>query len=187
MKAGKVCAVPGCGRGISARGYSGVCRDHNHTKGYCGCSRCLPYAIGAKPIPRPQERPAPPPVAPPAPIPAAAPPYHSPARRLPAARALAEGYPRMTNEKAKRLETHAAIYRAAGNPDLRRETSRALLSVLPPPKGGGAWPDPSWPSMPSMARALEIVLCRVKVYDRARGDLMTALLLARRNASVEVE
>lgn len=87
----------------------------------------------------------------------------------------------MTTERERKLETQAAIYCAASNANLRRETSRALLSILPTPGNGKTWPFDSWPPMPDMARALETVLGRVRMHERARGDLMTALLIERRS------
>lgn len=35
-----ICAVPGCGRKLSIQSTTGVCRNHNHNRGYCHCSVC---------------------------------------------------------------------------------------------------------------------------------------------------
>ena len=50
----KKCAVPGCENTLSPTTKTGVCRAHNHTKGYCKCFQCGESAVPvAKPkLPR---------------------------------------------------------------------------------------------------------------------------------------
>lgn len=35
-----VCKAPGCGAALYHGNRSGVCREHNHLLGYCGCAEC---------------------------------------------------------------------------------------------------------------------------------------------------
>ncbi len=35
-----LCAVPGCGVELSRWAKTGVCRQHNHARGFCQCMRC---------------------------------------------------------------------------------------------------------------------------------------------------
>lgn len=36
----RLCAFPGCGKRLSNDNTSGVCAEHLHRKGYCGCRTC---------------------------------------------------------------------------------------------------------------------------------------------------
>ena len=40
MSAKKPCAVPGCVNMLWSGNSTGVCREHTHAAGYCGCTRC---------------------------------------------------------------------------------------------------------------------------------------------------
>lgn len=50
----KTCTVPGCENTLSPTAKTGVCRAHNHAKGYCKCFQCGESAVPvAKPkLPR---------------------------------------------------------------------------------------------------------------------------------------
>jgi len=50
----RACAVPGCKNALYSGNRTGVCRAHNHTKGYCLCVQCG-YKPGDHP-PRPTYR-----------------------------------------------------------------------------------------------------------------------------------
>lgn len=36
----RVCALPGCGRELTSKNRTGVCRAHNHAAGFCYCVQC---------------------------------------------------------------------------------------------------------------------------------------------------
>lgn len=57
-RAVRVCAVPGCGAGLSGRNLSGVCAAHVHAAGLCRCPACLGAApvVRAAPVARPGTR-----------------------------------------------------------------------------------------------------------------------------------
>lgn len=42
LPGGSRCRVPGCGAALDRRSGTGLCREHNHFKGLCGCRRCRP-------------------------------------------------------------------------------------------------------------------------------------------------
>jgi len=40
MTKAKTCRQPDCQTTLSRYNWSGVCRQHNHLRGYCGCDTC---------------------------------------------------------------------------------------------------------------------------------------------------
>lgn len=42
----RMCKVPGCGRLLWNSNKTGVCRDHNHAKGWCACAQCTDTGTG---------------------------------------------------------------------------------------------------------------------------------------------
>lgn len=40
-----ICRVPGCKSRLYRKNASGVCIEHLHTLGHCGCTRCAPHQL----------------------------------------------------------------------------------------------------------------------------------------------